>query len=197
MKIVLDSNIIIADFWMQSPAFVILFESSKKDKIELFIPQVVVDEVLNKYNQSIESSRSDINSKLKKFKNLTRSTISFPIIENLIKEFNIKYRSHLDEIIKNHRISIIDYPNTNHEFLARKAMLSLKPFNINEKGYRDCLIWENIKSLVSPNDVKIPATPEVIFITNNHRDFTTDKDKDKDKLHDNLVFELTQRKFKP
>jgi len=185
MKVVLDSNIIIADFWMQSPNFKILFENSKKDEIELFIPQVVVDEVLNKFNQRIEKFKSDINGELTKFEKLSDSITGFSITEDSIKKSNIKYRKHLDKIIKTNGITIIDYPNTSHEFLAKKAMLSLKPFNANEKGYRGCLIWENIKSLVSSNDVEIPATPEAVFITNNYKDFTIE-----DKLHDDLILEL-------
>jgi predicted nucleic acid-binding protein len=57
MKVVLDSNIIIADFWMQSPNFQVLLESSKKGNIDLMIPELVMDEVLNKFNQRIEKSK--------------------------------------------------------------------------------------------------------------------------------------------
>lgn len=186
MKVVLDSNIIVADFWMQSPNFKILFENSKKGEIELFIPQVVIDEILNKFDQRIQKLKSDINGEIAKFEKLSDSPIGFSITEDSIKKSNIKYKKHLDKIIKINGITIIEYPKTSHEFLARKAMLSFKPFNTNEKGYRDCLIWENIKSLVSQEDVEIPATPEVVFITNNFKDFTAEGDK----LHDNLISEL-------
>ncbi|HWY36561.1 MAG TPA: PIN domain-containing protein, partial [Nitrosopumilaceae archaeon] len=60
MKVVLDSNIIIADFWMRSTGFKILFEKAKKGEIELYIPQVVIDEVTNKFCQQVVQWKVDI-----------------------------------------------------------------------------------------------------------------------------------------
>lgn len=193
MKVVLDSNIIIADFWMRSPNFKILFENSKKDEIELFIPKIVIDEVLNKFNQRIEKFKSDINGELTKFEKVSRLTTDFSITEGSIKKLNIKYKKHLEKNIKTNGIKIIEYPKTSHEFLAKKAMLALKPFNVNEKGYRDCLIWENIKSLISSEDIEIAVTPEVAFITNNYKDFS----KEDDKIHDDLISELENENLNP
>lgn len=186
MKVVLDSNIIISDFWMQSPNFKILIESSKKGDIELYIPQVVLDEVINKFSQRIEKSKSDINNELTKFEKIANTTTGFSVSAKLINTARTNYTKHLEKLIKVNKINIIDYPETSHKFLAKKAMLYLKPFNSNEKGYRDSLIWENIKSLVSPEDTEILATPEVIFITNNHKDFTSEDNN----LHEDLIKEL-------
>jgi len=36
MKVVLDSNIIIADFWLESTNFKLLFESAKKEDIKIY-----------------------------------------------------------------------------------------------------------------------------------------------------------------
>ncbi|WP_430898654.1 MULTISPECIES: PIN domain-containing protein [unclassified Paraflavitalea] len=186
MKVVLDSNIVISDFWMRSPNFKILLESSKNGDIELYIPQVVLDEVINKFSQRIENSISEINNELIKFEKDANITTGFSLSDKLIETTKTNYTKNLDKLIKASQIGIIDYPEASHKLLAKKAMLKLKPFNSNEKGYRDSLIWENVKSLVSPEHIEIPATPEVVFITNNHKDFTSD---DKS-LHKDLIKEL-------
>ena len=61
-----------------------------------------------------------------------------------------------------------------------------KPFNVNEKGYRDSLIWESVKSLISKDNAHIETSLEVVFITGNYKDFLTDEGD----FHDDLLSEL-------
>lgn len=184
MKVVLDSNILISDFWMASISFKMLLENSKNSKIDLHIPKVVIHETCNKFTSRIKSHSSNISKEVKAFEKLSK----FNTVINVPPEFEIEiiknYESFLENIIKDNNITIIDYPNTSHEYLAQKAMLKKKPFNENEKGYRDNLIWENVKSLVSAEDIEIPATPEVIFITQNYKDFVENHNLHKDLVED-------------
>lgn len=172
MKVVLDSNILIADFWLESISSKMLLENSKNGKIALHIPKVVVDETCNKFRSRIKSHSNNILKEVKSFEKLSKTNTSITITDDIENKIIEDYVLFLEKTIKDNNITIIDYPNTPHEYLAKKAMLKKKPFNENEKGYRDNLIWENIKSLVSKEDVEIPATPEIIFITQNHKDFT-------------------------
>lgn len=186
MKVVLDSNIIIADFWMQSPNFQVLLESSKKGNIDLMIPELVMDEVINKFNQRIEKSKKDIGSELVTLNKLTNNEIENPVADSIIEKAKKNYRKHFEKIIAINKIGVLPYPKTEHKYLAKKAMLKLKPFNTNEKGYRDCLIWENIKGLISADDIEDIITPELIFITNNNKDFSSDTGKVNEDLHAEL-----------
>lgn len=186
MKVVLDSNIIVADFWMQSPNFQVLLESSKKGNIDLMIPELVMDEVINKFNQRIDKSRNDIGSELATLNKLTNNEIENPVGDGVIEKAKKAYKKHFEKIISINKITILPYPKTEHKYLARKAMLKLKPFNTNEKGYRDCLIWENIKSLISSDDLEDVITPEIIFVTNNSKDFSSDTGK----VNEDLLAEL-------
>lgn len=192
MKIILDSNIIVADFWMDSPAFLILLESSKAGNIDLYFPKVVVDEVKNKFRQRIAHAQSTINGEIGKLNRLTRLSIGKSLSESVMKKFVKKYEKHFDQVIKDNNITILPYPDTSHEYLARKARLKLKPFNENEKGYRDNLIWETIKKQLSAYDEELPATPEVIFITANYTDFG-----ESEQLHNDLFTELEEEGFHP
>lgn len=185
MKVVLDSNILISDFWLKSPNFKILLESAKDEKIELFIPEIVLDEVINKFSQRINKAKIDINSEVNSFEKITNEKLGIEVSDKIIVSSILKFKKYLYKVIKQNKITIIPYPKTDHKYLAKKAMLCLKPFNTNEKGYRDCLIWENVKSLLSDGEERI-ATPEIIFLTNNNKDFTSVNNN----LHDDLVLEL-------
>jgi predicted nucleic acid-binding protein len=85
MKVVLDSNIIIADFWLESTNFKLLFESAIKGDVKIYIPEVVLDEVVNKYSKRLEDSKRKIDSELKTFKKLSREEENNPIDRNLIE----------------------------------------------------------------------------------------------------------------
>jgi len=192
MKIVLDSNIIIADFWLESVNFKILFESSEKVVLDIFIPQIVLDEVINNYGKRISKSITDIESELNKLQKLTRKKKRTIITDEFIDSCLSKYKKHIKNIIKENDIQVILYPDTDHKFLANKAMLKLKPFNTNEKGYRDCLIWENIKSILT-KEKTVGASSELALVSNNHKDFATSEFE----LHPDLIKELKNEDFNP
>jgi len=193
MKVVLDSNIIISDFWMHSAGFKILFEKSKNGEIDLYLPQVVFDEVVNKFNQRMDKHESDINNEVSRLKKLSGSNFAVSISATELKKAKAKYKAHLEIISKNNGITIIPHPDTKHDYLAKKAMLKKKPFNANEKGYRDSLIWENIKSLLSGLGEDIPAAPELVFVCNNHTDFAGEGHS----LHAELKQELEDEDLHP
>jgi predicted nucleic acid-binding protein len=190
MKIVIDSNIIIADFWMESTNFKLLFESAKKGNVQILIPEIVLDEVINKYRQRLEKSLKDVGSELRTFNKLSKGTIKQPIEQKTIDKSIKDYQKHLRKTVKKNEIIVLKYPKTEHKYLAKKAMLKLKPFNTNEKGYRDNLIWENIKELLTDYE-SVSALPELVFISNNYKDFTENEYE----LHPDLISELEDEDF--
>lgn len=190
MKVVIDSNIIIADFWLESTNFKVLFESVQKGDIQVYIPEIVLDEVINKFNQRLKESERKIDSELSTFKKLSKKDNKNPLTETIINSSVEEYKKHLEKVIKDNSIEIVKYPNTEHKFLVYKAMNKLKPFNSNEKGYRDCLIWENIKTLLTDYESAV-SQPELVFISNNYKDFATSEYE----LHSDLISELEDEDF--
>lgn len=189
MKVTLDSNIFIADFLMQTPSFSILFESSKTKQIDLYVPQVVIDEVVNKYEQHLNRIFTELNSELKKYNKLSESSITLPIKSNEIQKKVELYKQNLEKKLNDNLATILEYPDVEHKFLAKKAMLNKKPFNSNEKGYRDNLIWENIKLIVSDDNPDAVSSPDLVFITGNSKDFAGKENQ----LHENLLEELSDK----
>lgn len=185
MKVVIDSNILISDFWLESIPSQLLLENSKKEKIDLYIPKVVYDETCNKFRERINSHSNNITKEINSLEKLSKEKTSVVISEKDREKFYKKYEKYLQSIIKQNKITILEYPDVPHEVIAKKAMLKKKPFNENEKGYRDALIWENVKSLISEEEIELPATPELIFITKNHKDFL-----DNNSLHSDLIEDL-------
>lgn len=190
MKVVLDSNIIIADFWLESTNFKLLFESVKKGEVKVYLPEVVLDEVVSKFGKRLEDSKRKIESELKTFKKLSWKEQENPITASIIDGSVAEYQKHLRKVVKGNSIEIIKYPKINHKFLANKAINKLKPFNRNEKGYRDCLIWENVKGLLTEIESAV-SQPELVFISNNYKDFATNEYE----LHPDLVDELNDEAF--
>lgn len=190
MKVVLDSNIVIADFWLGSTNFKLLFESAKKGDVKIFIPEVVLDEVVNKYVKRLEDSKKKIDSELKTYKKLSKEQETNPISQNMIDKSVTEYQKHLQQVVKDNSIEVIKYPKTDHKFLANKAINKLKPFNANEKGYRDSLIWENIKELLTESESAV-SQPELVFISNNYKDFATSEYE----LNSDLIAELEDEDF--
>lgn len=186
MKVVLDSNILIADFNLKTPNFTVLFESSKNKRIDLFIPQVVLDEVVNKYEQQISKMYSEISTQIRKYNKLTSNSFENPIESDSIQNAVNMYKDKINSIFEENAITILPYPDVDHAVLARKAMLSKKPFNSNEKGYRDNLIWENIKKIVADENPNAIVSPELVFITGNYKDFSGKSNE----LHEELIEEL-------
>ncbi len=190
MKVVLDSNIIIADFWLETTNFKLLFASAKKGDVMIYIPEIVMDEVVNKFSKRLEESKQKINSELKSFNKLSRKQEENSINQTLIDNSLSEYQKHLRQAIKDNSIHVIEYPKTDHRFLANKAINKLKPFNSNEKGYRDCLIWENIKELLTDSESAI-SFPELVFVSNNYKDFATSEYE----LHPDLISELEDEDY--
>lgn len=193
MKVVIDSNILIADFRMKSPNFKILLENSRSGKIDLRIPEIVIDEVVNKFQQRIAKSQEVISSELDKLQKLTADEMDTPFDEDFVADRTKEYKRLMNRTIRQNKITILDYPRTEHKVLARKAMQVKKPFNSNEKGYRDSLIWENIKTLISSVEKEIAASPELVFITNNYKDFVGSENV----LHSDLIDELENEGLYP
>lgn len=185
MKVTLDSNIIISDFRLSSPDSKILLETSKKGDIDLYIPEIVLDEVYNKFEERLDEAKSRIDKETNIIKRLTTGKISENFSEKDITKEVEEYKNHIQNLIKDNNIKLIKYPQTSHKDIVKKAIKKLKPFNSGEKGYRDSLIWENIKSLMPIMGSSI-GNPDVLFITNNRKDFCNNENN----LHEELAEEL-------
>lgn len=185
MKVILDSNIIISDFRLSSPDSKILLEASKKGDIDLYIPEIVLDEVYNKFEERLKEAKSKLDKETNIIKRLTTAKIIENFSEKDVEKEVEEYKNHIQHLIKDNNVKLLEYPQTSHKDIVKKAIKKLKPFNSGEKGYRDSLIWENVKSLMPIMGTSI-GNPDVLFITNNKKDFCDNENN----LHEELAIEL-------
>ena len=163
--IVIDTNIFVQDFWTQSSDFKILFSNSTKLDFKIILPQVIYDEILSQYGKKYTEYASKMESSLKPFNKLMKKDFKISLNYDFDEIINI-YKKNLDEMILEHNISIIDYPETNHKKIAKRSMSRTKPFKNNGEGYCDTLIWENILKLLQDKECEY-----LYFISNNPKDF--------------------------
>lgn len=163
MKVILDTNIYFNDFKMTSGAFNIFFKYAKAIPFQIYLPEVVYDEILTKYRERLNDEIETID---KKHQILSRLLISPLDAVNIdINDAVQKYKDYLDNIIKNEKIQLLKYPKIEHKLVVQSILNREKPFKDNGDGYRDKLILETLKE-----NFKYPDET-IIFISNNVRDF--------------------------
>lgn len=176
--IIIDTNVIHLDFKLNKARIVTLCNTSTILGHEIFIPEVVIDEIVKQYDEKAEEYINSFNKALKKLSDLSTSPITQTPID--AKGFMSNYRNELNNRIKQLGIGIIPYPNTGHKIMVARELGKKKPFKDSTKGYRDALIWDSVME----HTQKYSSNCGIIFLTANSKDFA---DKDKKDLHTDLI----------
>lgn len=171
MKVILDTNIIFSDFHLKGAKIKNLCESVKSTGDSVHIPEVVVDESINKYREKIQECKSKIDRGISDFKRLTGKDIGDnPISDEFVLKEAKEYAENFKKQLRELGIKIIPYPSTPHQELVKRDLARKKPFQETGKGYRDALIWESIKSICKKSS-SLFENSKVIFVNKNHKDF--------------------------
>lgn len=188
MKIIFDSNIFIADFNFKSSYFAILEDCLILDtSITVIILSVVLEEVINKYQERLLESWNQIQKPLYKFRDLAgNDSVSIHTLNLDIKDFVDLYKKNLHNSLQKLRCDYFNYPSVSHETLLRKDLSRKKPFSIEGKGYRDSLIWYSIIEIIQ---TKSEDNEEIVFVTNNPKDFFEENSHN---LHKDLLEDLSK-----
>lgn len=176
--IIIDTNVIHLDFKLNKARIVTLCNTSTILGHEIFIPEVVIDEIVKQYDEKAEEYINSFNKALKKLSDLSTSPITQTPID--AKGFISNYRNELNNRIKQLGIGIIPYPNTCIKIMVERELGKKKPFKDSTKGYRDALIWDSVME----HTQKYSSNCGIIFLTANSKDFAN---KDKKDLHTDLI----------
>lgn len=183
-KIIIDTNIINNDYKLHGKYIVTLSGAAAKLGYDVCVPEVVVDEIVSHYkDELVEAYDTYLKgvSKLKKLlPEMPKSIISEESIEDQLQKFRVQYEAELQA--KN--IKILPYPNVAHKSIVAKELDRKKPFKDSQKGYRDSLIWETVKSELIPVKDLFDEC-QILLLTRNTKDFA-----DKNGLHQDLKDEL-------
>lgn len=190
MKVILDTNVIFRDYTLDSGWVLKLSDAAKKLGYEVYVPQVVVDEIFHHYRDELLKAYDKYSKAISLLSDLglkpIKNNIEEDYVENTYAEKEKLYVKRLKEL----GIKILPYPKTDHKQIVDKELNSRKPFSSSKKGYRDSLIWETVKEQLIP--VKdLWGETQVLFLSDNTQDFAG-KDKS---LHPELVEEFTKDGF--
>ena len=175
MKIYLDTNIICQDYYFKGATAKLFLESSKYFPAKIIIPEVVLDEVINRFYEDLNESYAKTIQDIAKLNKLTGKDIDIKLdMVSLVKD----YDTYLKNLIQQYHIIIEGYPNIAHKKLVKKALARHKPFKSNGSGYRDALIWETIYSSLSLRKEKF------YFLSANSKDFGREPEIDPDLFED-------------
>jgi len=178
VRVVFDTNILCADFHLKGNDFSVFLEGMQRVGIQIYLPKVVIDEVINKYWQKLYRIAKESLGICQKWQKATLMPTQPPISFKSANAEACKYKKYLLKTFDAVKATRLPYPNTSHEVIAQRAIEHRKPFKENGAGYRDTLIWESILSLFN-ND----SSP-ICFVTNNSKDFGGGPNVHRDLLQD-------------
>lgn len=202
VHIVIDSNIIVKDRRLNSTTFQILLDPPEGLDLQLYVPEIVLDESVNNFRESIYEILINADEFCT---NLTEEIVSDKIILYSTKDKNEiaslseyaerkcnEYAKWLDKMLHDKNVQICDYPEIEHKELVERALWRRKPFAKNakgyEKGYRDSLVWESVLLVADEAGDEI-----VYFISSNKNEFGDLANRNSTRLHSDLIDDLEER----
>ncbi|MGN4049108.1 PIN domain-containing protein [Pseudomonas sp. SM4] len=183
MNVFLDTNIFHNNWHLKSAPLRLLFHYLNNEGGVLLASRLVMQEVENLYKRGLDEAYRNIHSIEIEFRKLypnakiettTRSEIGLYDFRSLLKN----RVEHLD---------IFEYEGISQTLLASRAMLKVRPFRENEKGFRDTLIWISLLDHIEKNNIN----KDLFFITGNTSDFMGAKGQ----FHDDLQRDIASRKL--
>jgi len=145
MKIVLDTNVIIGNWLLEGPNFLLLESFLRNTTSALVVPKIVVEEVLSRHRSGLKSSLGELRRLVGR---------SAPEIRGLdVAKLSTEYESRLRERLRQLGAEIPEYDDIPVAVVASRAVKHLKPFpKDGDKGFKDALIWETILRKVAARE---------------------------------------------
>lgn len=155
--VIIDSNPTWHDYGCRNPLLCELLDSARKGEIKVGIPEVVVDEINRQYREHVASERTAVARALGSYDRLTGTRHECPIslgeVESLGAEFDFA------PAFKAKGGSVLPFPDVDPRTLHRRSLEHRRPFDDDDRGYRDALIWETVLTELAQ------STERVIFVT--------------------------------
>ncbi|MEW6771703.1 MAG: PIN domain-containing protein [Bacillota bacterium] len=165
MKLVLDSNIFCQDYRLASANFRLLREGLHIIPADLKVPEVVLDEVANRFREILEEALAAAKKAEKALNRLLRRPVQSALTSISVIQEAQAYREWLLSKLKELGAEILPYPEVPHKEVVERDLQRKRPFKRDGSGYRDFLIWESIRRLM------LWGTERIIFVTANTKDF--------------------------
>ncbi len=164
MRVVLDTSILCQDPRLVSTAFRVFLDGLPLVPVQLQIPEVVLDETMNRYREDLVASSASLKGALDSLGRLLPSNkfnVALPDLDTAL----LQQRQFLDASFSRVKAKVLPYPKVSHQKVVERDLARRRPFTREGKGYRDTLIWETVCELASSGGGPI------VFVTANTKDF--------------------------
>lgn len=189
MIIYIDANIIIKENFFRSSTSQAFLKAAQFLEIIVIIPEIVLDEVKGNYAKNLPEKLQKYNKAQKDLGTLIEIENEDIDVAEEVKEYN----GWLDSLLQKYDVIILAYPVISLKDIVTKSYNSQKPFKQNGEGYKDYLIWENIKQ----NIIECPQDAEKYLLTENVKDFCHKENNEDWILHPDLSAQLPDDKIPP
>ncbi len=175
--VILDANIICADYNLERPAFRGLEDYLSRFRAKLKVPEIAVLEIVNKW---AEEARKLYKLSRRLGLHLAEDQPAKELkIDDLVRNYEQGLRNQINALGET-----IPVPEVGHLTLVQRCLRRHRPFTEDDSGYRDALIWASVLSEAN-------AWTRLAFIT-------ADKhfmDKSRLGLHEDLKADVRQREL--
>lgn len=179
MNVVLDTNIYCADYRLRGGAFQIFWEAQTRIPIQLYVPEVVQDEIIGSFRRHLAEAAQSLNKVERAWSRLVDlPTFKTPAAGDL-DQYTSRYKGYLNGKFQERNAKTLSYPDVSHHELVQRAIDRRKPFSENGSGFRDALIWMSVVAL------QAEVCDTVVFVTKNSKDFGKSGT-----LHSDLLYDL-------
>lgn len=185
--VVLDTNAIVGDWLLGSPAARHVRNQSAYGSLALVVPDLVVREAARVYRREFKAAQRELRTAL-----LRRQRLDAGAPDQLLAQIDTsldadaaagRYESELRRVLERANARVLPLPTISHSRLINDALRGKKPFDQEgRKGYRDALIWHSVLGVAGC------GTP-LVLVTANHKDFARSAD-EQEKLADDLAEDL-------
>lgn len=160
--IVIDANVLCADFWLKSAPIVALLDQSRHGVRIVVVPEAVVREVVGSFRRSVLEAKAEL---LRTQRKLQRQGIALGLdIENwAIKELSnvAAYDRWLRRALAEADVTMLDHKEDALLRLVDRAIDRLAPFNADGHGFRDAMVWETVLYFLEPGPVVLLSNDNV------------------------------------
>ncbi|VVM48051.1 hypothetical protein PS662_00640 [Pseudomonas fluorescens] len=184
MYVFLDTNIFHNNWFLRSAPLRLLFHYLNNESGALIVSRLVIQEVENLHRRALEEAYRDIRSISSTLSQLAPAVVVEATSHESVNSYDLK--SVL--VDRAECLEIVEYEGISQTLIAERAMLKIRPFRENEKGFRDTLIWISLLDYLKENRI----AGDVFFITGNTSDFMG---ANKGCFHDDLLQDITSKQL--
>ncbi|MCG3206074.1 MAG: hypothetical protein KCHDKBKB_02800 [Elusimicrobia bacterium] len=165
-----------------------MLEHLKNTNDDFCMPQIVFDEIANKFRETLTENQEKISSKIHQLHQLIDIDLPLPLSSEKIQVESEKYKKWLEDHLRDNDAEILPYPQNQHKEMVDRALRRKRPYKPNGAGYRDDLIWLTVVSDL------IARKTKTAFVSNNIRDYANENGQ---ALHPDLETDLTSKDISP